>query len=316
MVSIYVGRRFLFLPAVIEEIRKAGMSKQMPTGLLGASSFVGASLIPLLINDGREVLAFSRKEKAANQEFGVSWVVVGKTSSIRFKSPAIHDWLCVAPIWVLPEYFPLIESYGVSRVVALSSTSRFTKTNSSDGAEKAVATRLFDAEEQVKTWASSKSIEWVILRPTLIYGLGQDKNIAEIARFIRRFGFFPLLGDAMGLRQPIHVQDVAAACMAALNSPVAANRAYNISGGEILPYREIVNRVFAVQHRRPRLVTIPLVAFKLAIKMLRVLPRFRHWSAAMAERMNRDLVFDNCDAERDLRLTFRPLVIGPQDLPQ
>jgi uncharacterized protein YbjT (DUF2867 family) len=291
------------------------MNKPGLTGLLGASSFVGACLIQLLINGGRHPLAFSRKERADNQVAGVTWTTFSTISSARSKAPAIHDWLCAAPIWVLPEHFLMLEAYGARRVVALSSTSRFTKTDSSDTAEKAVAIRLADAEERVEACASSKDIEWVILRPTLIYGLGQDRNITEIGRFIRRFGFFPLLGDAMGLRQPVHVEDVAAACIAALSSPAAANCAYNISGGETLPYREIVSRVFAAQHRRPWLVTIPLAAFKLAIKVLRVLPGCRHWSAAMAERMNRDLVFDHSDAERDLGLTFRLFVIGPGDLP-
>jgi nucleoside-diphosphate-sugar epimerase len=146
--------------------------------------------------------------------------------------------------------------------------------------------------------------------------LGKDKNIAEIAGFIHRFGFFPLLGDATGLRQPIHVEDVAAACLAALDSPTAANCAYNISGGETLPYREMVSRVFSAQQRRPCLVPIPLVAFRLAIRVLRVLPMCRQWSAAMVERMNRDLVFDHSDAERDLGLTFRPFAIGLGDLPR
>ncbi len=73
-------------------------------------------------------------------------------------------------------------------------------------------------------WAASHGVEWIILRPTLIYGLGRDKNIAEIARFVRRFGFSPLFGKAKGLRQPLHAQDVAGACIAALDAPDAANR--------------------------------------------------------------------------------------------
>jgi NAD dependent epimerase/dehydratase family len=285
------------------------------TGVLGASSFVGAKVIPLLIDDKRHILAFTRQVIARNDQDSVTWASLSMPIKLPFKNSVISDWLCVAPIWVLPQHFSMLEAYGVRRVVALSSTSRFTKVDSSDTAEKVVAMRLADAEERIKAWAVSKDIEWVILRPTLIYGSGLDKNIAEIARFIRRFGFFPLLGDAKGLRQPIHVEDVAAACLAALKSPTAANCAYNISGREILPYREIVKRVFAAQHRKPWLVPIPLAAFKLAIKILHILPRCRHWSAAMAERMNNDLVFDHRNAERDLKLSFRPFVIGAEDLP-
>ncbi len=221
----------------------------------------------------------------------------------------------MAPIWVLPQYFSMLKAYGARRVVVLSSTSRYTKMVSSDTAEIALAARFAESEKQFQAWAESNGIEWVILRPTLIYGLGRDKNITEIARFVGRFRFFPLLGKAMGLRQPIHVEDVAAACMAALRAPVAANRAYNISGRETLPYREMVRRVFAAMQRRPRLVTIPLVIFRIAVVCLRVFPRYRHWSAAMAERMNHDLVFDHSNATRDLGFSPRPFRLAPEDLP-
>ena len=223
---------------------------------------------------------------------------------------------CVAPIWVLPDYFSLIEASGARRVVALSSTSRFTKVGSGDTAENAVAAKLIESEARVQAWAEQSGIEWVVLRPTLIYGLGRDKNISEIARVICRFGFFPLLGRAQGLRQPIHAEDVAAACVAALQAPNAANRAYNISGGETLTYRDMVARVFAALGRQVRLVTVPLWAFRLAVAMLRRLPRYRHWSAAMAERMNRDLVFDHADAARDLGFKPRGFVLTAKDVPQ
>jgi hypothetical protein len=45
-------------------------------------------------------------------------------------------------------------------------------------------------EENLKAWAESKGVEWVILLPTLIYGHGRDKNISEIIQFIRRFSDF------------------------------------------------------------------------------------------------------------------------------
>lgn len=290
------------------------MSENRPTGLLGASSFVGGCLMPLLINDGRRVFAFSRKTPERKAGEAVTWRQFNTASLAHAEAIQIKDWLCVAPIWVLPQYFVMLEHYGACRVVALSSTSRFTKTGSSDVAENLVAMRLAESEERLRTWAESKGIEWVILRPTLIYGLGKDKNIAEITRFILRFSFFPLLGKAMGLRQPIHVEDVAAACVAALKAPVAANRVYNISGGETLPYREMVSRVFVALQRRPRLVTIPLVVFKMAVACLRVFPRYRHWSAAMAERMNRDLVFDHADAVRDFGFSPRSFLLASEDV--
>ncbi len=182
-------------------------------------------------------------------------------------------------------------------------------------AEQATAAKLIDGEARVRAWAESRGIEWVILRPTLIYGLGRDKNISEIARFIRRFGFFPVLGEAKGLRKPIHAEDVAGACLAALQGSDVRSRSYNISGGETLTYREMVARIFTALGRRPRVLTVPLWAFRLAVTMLRCLPRYRQWSAAMAERMNRDLVFDHADAVRDLGFKPRGFELTAEDLP-
>lgn len=281
-------------------------------GLLGATSLVGKCLIPLLIISGARVFAFSRQpiEPVGN---GIARRNLSDSRSAN--TDQLDHWICVAPIWVLPEHFPLLEASGARRVVVLSSTSRFTKVGSGDTAETAVAARLIEAEDRVVAWAESRGIEWVILRPTLIYGLGQDKNISEIARFIHRFGFFPVLGPAQGLRQPMHAEDVASACFSALQAPGAANRAYNISGGETLTYRAMVERVFAALGHRPRLLAVPLWSFRLAVSVLRCLPRYRQWSAAMAERMNRDLVFDHTEAARDIGFKPRCFALAAEDLP-
>jgi len=276
-------------------------------GVLGGSSLVGACLLPLLSEAGWKVTEFSRQAP----------VPAGPAPQPAMPpSEAVTPhWICVAPIWVLPEHFAMLEAHGARRVVMLSSTSRFTKDDSTDRQEQAVAHQLAEAEARVQAWAQKRGVDWVVLRPTLIYGLGRDKNIAEIARFARRFGFFPVFGEARGLRQPIHAMDVAGACVAALQSAGAANRAYNISGGETLAYRDMVRRVFTAMGCRPRLLTMPLWVFGLAVSVLRGLPRYRQWSRAMAERMNRDLVFDHTEATRDLG--FKPRMFKPAvaDLP-
>lgn len=285
-------------------------------GVLGATSLVGECLLPLLTRAGWRVVAFSRRAVMRSTN-SVEWRKISPSSPgplPRGEGKVLH-WICVAPIWVLPDYFGLLEAHGARRVVALSSVSRFSKEDSSDPTEREVARRLEETEERLRICAESKGMAWVVLRPTLIYGQGRDKNISEMICFIRRFGFFPLFGQADGLRQPLHAEDLAGACLAALDAADATNRAYNISGGETLTYRQMVSRVFTALNCRPRLLTVPLGMFRLAVACLRLLPRYRHWTLAMAERMNRDLVFDHTDALRDLGFTPRPFRLAPEDLP-
>ncbi len=281
----------------------------------------GKSLLPRLADAGWHVEAFSRQARLAGQHVDQGARVVFRPlvgsdydHALAAKEEITH-WVSLAPIWVLPEYFSMLTAHRARRVVALSSTSIFTKKASPDPDEQNTADKLRKGEQRFITWAEANRIEWVILRPTMIYGLGQDRNICEIVRFIARFGFFPLLGTAQGLRQPVHVEDVATACAAALQSAPAANHTYDLSGAERLTYREMVTRVFRAMDKPARFMAIPLPVFRLAILCLRIWPRFRNWSAAMAERMNTDLVFDHADAIRDLGFTPRPFLPGKTDLP-
>lgn len=294
---------------------------QNRVAVLGASSVVGTCLVQTLAQNRWQVTAFSRH--ASKQFFcGVVWRPLPLTQSPPSQQAAPQvdggvtpNWICVAPIWSLPDYFDLFNELGAERIVVLSSTSRFTKKDSSDPQEHAMAVRLAQAEESVQKWAQSRGVEWIILRPTLIYGLGQDKNIAEIARFITRFGFFPLVEGASGLRQPVHVTDVVCACLSALQTSCVANRAFNISGGETLSYRDMVSRVFLALGRRPRLPTVPLWVFRLALTLLHFLPRYRDWSLSMVSRMRVDMVFDHAEAAQELNFKPGKFLLTTNDLP-
>ena len=285
-------------------------------GLLGASSPVGHCLLSRLTGAGYVVTAWSRKaagdERA--QTRNVDWRLLPNDRPPENLLPA---WICAAPVWTLPDYFTMIETFGVRKIVAISSTSRFTKTNSSDAEERATAQRLADAEERLQEWSEHNGIQCVVLQPTLIYGDGRDKNVAEIAHFIRRFGFFPVFGKAQGLRQPIHADDLAQACVVALMTEMAdvpRYRSYVVSGGEALPYREMAGRIFQALGKPARFLTVPLTVFRAAAWIARFHPRCRHWTMAMAERMNRDMAFNHSDAKRDFGFSPRPFRPGPDDV--
>jgi len=150
----------------------------------------------------------------------------------------------------------------------------------------------------------------VILQPTLIYGLGKDKNVTEIAKVIQRFGFFPLLGQGTGLRRPVHVDDVACACHTALHASTGKQCTYVISGQEALTYRIMVERIFAGLDRKPRFIRCPLMVFSLTVRLAGLLPPFKGLTTEMAVRMNKDQDFDHTEAAVDLG--FKPMAFHPQ----
>ncbi len=139
----------------------------------------------------------------------------------------------------------------------------------------------------------------------MIYGQGTDQNVSFIARVVRRCRFFPLAGRGSGLRQPVHAEDLASACLAVLDNPRTFAKSYDLSGGEILSYREMVERVFQGLGLAPRILTVPVPVLRWFIRVIRILPRFRKLTPEMASRMNMDLCFDHAEATSDFQFTPR-----------
>jgi nucleoside-diphosphate-sugar epimerase len=265
----------------------------------GARGLVGRHLLPLLVGRGFAVLAVSRHPvPAEGAEAGVRWVAMDLERPVALPERS-HVLVHAAPIWLLPRSLPLAADSGVRRVVAFSSTSRFTKRGSGSPRERETAERIASAEQVVQETCRALDIRWTILRPTLVHGGGLDRNVSDVARFVRRFGFFPIAGDGRGLRQPVRAGDLARAVLAVLDRSTTFDRAYDTPGGETLTYAEMVSRIAGGVGRDPRLLHVPLPLLRGVLSVARRMPGLGHLTPDMADRMNQDLVFDVTPARRD-----------------
>ncbi|WP_297515607.1 SDR family oxidoreductase [uncultured Caulobacter sp.] len=279
-----------------------------PVLVLGATSLIGGHLLARLREAGVEPFAVSRRPP----EDGACWLDADLTATdlseyLADRLPAVATVFSLSPIWLLPAALPALKARGLSRLVAFSSTSRFTKEASPDADERAVARDLADAEAAVEAWCAAHGVAWTILRPTLIYDEGRDGNVSRIARLVKRFGVMPLSGAGEGLRQPVHAADLAAGALAAARAPAARDRAYDLVGGETLTYRAMVDRVFQGLDRRPLTLPLPTWLFSLIMRLAR--PFYPGATLAMGTRMGQDLTFNSADAVRDFGWAprgFRP----------
>jgi nucleoside-diphosphate-sugar epimerase len=210
----------------------------------------------------------------------------------------------------LADFLPRLAD--IRTLIATSSTSRFSKAQSSDAHERSIAAKLEKAEDAIQTWAEANGVGWTILRPTMVYDCENDKNISRMARFIRRWRFLPIAAPAKGLRQPIHTDDVAKAAFLCLNNPDATNKAFNISGSEILPYRAMAERVFVALGQMPRFIPLPTALLQKAFRTAARLGLIKESSfgAEIFQRMNQDLIFDV--AEGIKVLDYRPRPFKPE----
>lgn len=273
----------------------------------GARGLVGHYLLPRLVEAGFEVQAISRRPgppSGAESPPAVRWVSMALERPVLLEAAPclVHT----APIWLLPRLLDVVAANGLRRLVAVSSTSRFTKQGSGSARERETARRLAEAEAVVDVTCRERGIRWTILRPTLIYGGGRDHNVSDIARFIARFGFFPIAGRGTGRRQPVHGDDLAAACLAVVDNPATFDRAYDTPGGETLSYAEMVARIARGLGRTPRLVHLPRPLLRVALAAGSRFPGLGHLTPEMADRMNTNLEFDSGAARSDFGYDPRP----------
>ncbi|MDH3378620.1 MAG: NAD-dependent epimerase/dehydratase family protein, partial [Gammaproteobacteria bacterium] len=198
-----------------------------------------------------------------------------------------------APIWILPMILTKAKRLGVKRIVALSSTSVLTKRVTANLHELEIVRALEDGERYIERFCNLFDIEYTVIRTTMIFDGVNDKNVATIAKLLKWLPRFPLPGGGTGLRQPIHADDVADACVAALRSNQSYGKVYNIGGGQTLSYREMVATIAQAAGYRARFVSLPMKFLRFALRIFAHVPGFRHLTASMADRVDEDLCFKN-----------------------
>lgn len=280
-----------------------------PVHVTGASGFTGGHVVPLLVARGYEVSALCRSSTAADQVRALGARPItgdlddpGSLERAFGGSGAAH-LVNIASLGFghAPELVRATEHAGLRRAVFVSTTAIFTKLNAPS---KVVRTA---AEATV----TSSSLDWTIIRPTMIYGTPGDRNMWRLLRLVRRSPVVLMPGGGRNLQQPVHVADLAAAIVAALERPVAVGRAYDIAGPDPLTFREIVAQAGAAVGRRPRGLPLP------ARPLIGVLGGFerrtgRHLpiKAEQIQRLVEDKVFPIDAARADLDYAPRSFAEG------
>jgi nucleoside-diphosphate-sugar epimerase len=273
--------------------------------VFGGSGQVGAALIAQLAAAGWRVCAVSRTEQPGRRH--VQWLR-GDLHHVDGLPASVSAIFSCGPLDHFARWYAT-STIEAPRVVAFGSTSIEIKKDSADAGERDVAARLAEGERSVFATADARGAGATVLRPTLVYGVGRDQTLTRIAAFASRRGFFLLPRNATGLRQPVHVDDLAMAALQACDAPATHGRAYAVPGGETLSYRDMAARVLATLQASPRLVELPAPMFRAVLTMARACGLATGFGDAALARLQQDLVFDSAPAQHDFG--YRPRAFQP-----
>ena len=115
-------------------------------------------------------------------------------------------------------------------------------------------------------------IPYVALRPSLMYGPTDDKNIGWLISFARKIPIFPIPGNGKYPRQPIYVDDVCLLLMRMMEN-FPKNKIYSINGNKIIYFKDMIRTVLKEMKGIRTVMYIPVWMFKFAMVMGNIVMR-------------------------------------------
>jgi len=189
--------------------------------VLGSRSLVGQHFLEILsdLHPSSSIYSYSRSNisGSSTHHVGLESIVanIAKSSSnVLISFLPVDVTLCV-----LAQLSDQKCANSLAYVLCLSSTSAEVKRFSYFSYDRILSSRLLRSERIIHSLLSSFSIPYLIIRPTMIYGISanySDKNLSRLSRLLRLVPFI-LLPRTCGYRQPVHYSSLSNAILHAVN---------------------------------------------------------------------------------------------------
>ena len=127
------------------------------------------------------------------------------------------------------------------------------------------------AKDKAEKAVRGSGLDWVILRPSWMYGPG-DKALNKFAAIARFSPVVPLTSMGDNTVQPVHVDDVAEVVARCVDKPDTTNQVIGVAGPQTLSMREIVKTLLAAMGKKRAILPTPEPLVKVGAAVLYRLP--------------------------------------------
>jgi uncharacterized protein YbjT (DUF2867 family) len=272
--------------------------------VVGGTGFIGQHLSEELVDRGHDVTTLSREPDTADLPAAVETVVGDVTAydSIlgAFEGQdAVVNLVALSPLFKptggremhdrvhrggTEHCIQAAEEHDVDRFIQLSGV------HADPDADTAYLRAKGRAEELVR----ESALDWVILRPTIVFGDGDE--FADFVTLLTTPVVTGLPGGGRVRYQPISVEDLTPMIAATVEEDAHVGETYEIGGPEALTLAEVTRLVYRASGSRTRVLPIPSALAKVGLRVLDPVPFFP-LGADQAKAMDVDLTVPDNDVE-------------------
>jgi len=249
--------------------------------IIGGTGFVGGYLVDALLAEGHNVNTLVRPGSEGKLRSETVQAVSGDLSS----RDALQETLvgCDAVVYnvgILREFprqgitFEQTQYQGVVDTVAAAKEAGVSRMllMSAIGV-KDPGTKYQSTKRRAELHALSSGLDVTVLRPSVIFG--DPRGTMEFATQLYRDMVRPPIPAAgfTGVHMsPVHIADVAAAFVAALNDATTIGETVELAGPEILSWKEIVGRIAAAARKTKIILPVPIWVMRIGATLFDWLP--------------------------------------------
>ena len=174
---------------------------------------------------------------------------IGCTAELSEALGNSHAIINAGYIWFAEDLLEAILGSGSNpeHVIFTGSTGVFTRLPSAGALQKRLAERFI--RENYK-------MPWTIIRPTMIYGHPEDRNISRLVRVLEKTPIMPLIGNGDCMIQPVFIDDLLRAFEHTMFNEEHFYKSYNIGAKYPLTNADLFRTVARALDKDVRFVNI------------------------------------------------------------
>lgn len=134
-------------------------------------------------------------------------------------------------------------------------------------------------------------LNFIILRPTLIYGEG-DKSLFKLIKLIKKSPIIPVFGHGNYYLQPVYVKNVVKAIKFILEKNIFNKKTYHLAG-KSLTYNEIIYQICKKLNKKRIKIHLPLWLMKVLMGAERINNLTHKKKVTDITKAKRDLNYEN-----------------------
>lgn len=279
----------------------------------GATGFIGRTLVPELLKQGFTVTCLIRSDPGPGL-WADCRVVAGDLDNQESIAAAVRGSDAVIHAAAIlnakdPHEYHAVNVEGTKRLVAAATKAKVKHFIFLSSVDVGHGTAYGRSKEEGERIVKESGIRYTILRPGPVYGPGDDKNIMEIYKMVATKAVVPVMGSGNNLRQPIHVEDLAASIIAVILSPKSFGKTYYL-GGPAITYNDILAAIIEASGAQTTVVHLPEGLAKTLVLAMQRFGLGPNVSEDQVRTLAKDKIGDTAPFEQDFGVRARPFKQG------